>query len=175
MTGQTLVLMLRLMHVVSGVFWVGAMAMLAWFLFPTASAAGPQGFAFLQQVMGPRHLRQWMQTAATLTVASGLLLYWFFAGWSRFTSTGWARTPAGIGYAVGAVAAVLGLAVGIGIGSRSVTRMQWIGRLARVRGAPTAEQAAEMQRLQARAGTAFKAAASLLLLAAAAMGTARYW
>lgn len=170
---QAVVLFLRLMHVVGGVFWVGAMTVFAWFLFPAVRAAGPEGGKVMQQVMAGRNLGRWMGTAAFVTVGSGLILFGWFAHISRGA---WMKTPAAHGYAFGALVALVGLGIGLGIGMRSMMRMQRIAREAvPVSGAPTAEQAAEMQRLQARAATAAKVASTLLLISAAVMGTARYF
>ena len=173
MDGQVTLLALRLMHVVGGVFWVGAMTVLAWFLFPAVQAAGPEGGKVMQQVMAGRNLSRWMGISALLTVASGLILF----GWFAHTSHGaWMRTPAAHGYSVGALVALVGLGIGLGFGMRSMMRIQRIVREATlVSGAPTAEQAAEIQRMQARAAMAAKVASVLLLLAAAVMGTARYY
>jgi hypothetical protein len=170
---QAVVLILRLLHVVGGVFWVGAMTVLAWFLFPAVRAAGPEGGKVMQQVMAGRNLSRWMGTAALLTVGSGLILFGWFA---RVSRGAWIRTPAAHGYSFGAVVALVALGIGLGVGMRSMMRVQRIAReAALVGGAPTAEQAAEMQRLQARAAGAAKVASALLLLATAVMGTARYF
>ena len=70
----------------------------------------------------------------------------------------------------------VGLGVGLGLAVRSVNRIRAIAtEAAAAGGPPTAAQAAEMQRLQARAGTAMRVTSLLLLAAAAVMGTARYW
>jgi hypothetical protein len=111
--------------------------------------------------------------SAALTVLSGLVLHGRFAA---VTQGAWMRTPAGVGYAVARLRRWSDWACGSGSGCAGVSRMQRIGRQAAAAGgAPGAAQAAEMQRLQARAGAAVKVASALLLLAAAVMGTARYW
>jgi uncharacterized membrane protein len=170
MDGQALVLGLRLLHVVGGVFWVGAMTVLAWFLFPAVRAAGPEGGRVMQGLMTDRRMGMWMGIAGGLTVLSGLTL---FARYASATDGAWVRTPAGVGYSIGAVAALLGMGVGLGLGMRSMMRVQRIA--AEAAGSPSPAQAAEMERLQARAGAAAKVTAGLLLFAAAVMGTARYW
>jgi hypothetical protein len=111
--------------------------------------------------MEGRKMGMWMGIAGGLTVLSGLTL---FARFTSATHGAWARTHAGMGYSIGALSALLGMGIGLGLGMRSMAKLQKI-----------AAQAAEMQRLQARAATASKVTAVLLLIAAAAMGTARYW
>jgi uncharacterized membrane protein len=173
MDGQTVVLILRFLHVVGGVFWVGAITVMAWFLFPVARGAGPEGFKFLQQVMEARRMGMWVGISAMATVLSGIILYARFAS---ATDGAWTRTPSGIGFSVGAVTALVGLGVGLGLAVRSVNRIRAIAtEAAAAGGPPTAAQAAEMQRLQARAGTAMRVTSLLLLAATAVMGTARYW
>ena len=170
MDAHALVLGLRLLHVVGGVFWVGAMTVLAWFLFPAVRAAGPDGGRVMQQVMDVRRLGMWLGIGGGLTVLSGLGL---FARFASATHGAWVRTNAGMGYSIGAAAALLGMGIGLGVGMRSMLRVQRIA--AEAAGSPSAAQAAEMERLQARAASAAKLTSVLLLFAAAVMGTARYW
>ena len=170
MDGQALMIGLRLLHVVGGLFWVGAMTVMAFFLFPAAAAVGPDGGRVVQQVMDGQKMGIWMGIAGGLTVLSGITL---FARFTSATHGAWARTHAGMGYSIGALSALLGMGIGLGLGMRSMAKLQKIA--AEAAGSPSPAQAAEMQRLQARAATASKVTAVLLLIAAAAMGTARYW
>ena len=50
-------ILLRLIHIVAGVFWAGTMMTIAWFLLPAAQALGQPGGAFMQQLMFGQRLR----------------------------------------------------------------------------------------------------------------------
>jgi uncharacterized membrane protein len=49
-------LLLRLIHILAGVFWVGAIFLIAGFLLPTARAMGREGGRFMQHLMLQRRL-----------------------------------------------------------------------------------------------------------------------
>ena len=164
---------LRLLHIVGGVLWVGSAVLLAWLLLPAIGAAGAGGGSVMGELMGRRRLPALMGVAGGLTLLSGLAMY------TRFmlaTDGAWAATRPGTGYTIGAAAALLAIVLGAGIGAPAGRRMAQLGaEMAREGGRPGAEQVAEMARLQRRAGSAGRIASVLLLIATAAMATARYW
>ena len=173
MDGQALVLILRLLHVVGGVFWVGSVAVMAWFLLPAQRAAGREGGELVQQVLVGRRMGMWTGIAMGLTLLSGI---WMFARYASSTEGAWMRTPAGTGFSSGAAVALLAAVVGIAMGARNGIRMQRLQKeVAAAGGAPNASQAAEIQKLQATFGVTSKLVSGLLFLAAALMATARYW
>ena len=47
-----LLIVLRLLHIVLGVFWVGAVVFIAFLLFPSVRESGPAGGAVMQRLMG---------------------------------------------------------------------------------------------------------------------------
>lgn len=172
MDERALMIVLRLFHIVGGVVWVGGMTLLAWFLLPAAQAVGPEGGKVLQQVMIARRLRMWMALMMGATVLSGL---WLFARNISAAGGSWASTGAGMGYSLGALAAIVAGIIGMGIGARAGRRMAVLGQeMAQAGGRPSEAQMAEMQRLQRLAGTTTKVVSVLLLFAAAAMAAARY-
>ena len=67
-------LILRIIHIMGGVFWVGSAWMMAGFIQPAAKAAGPDAAKFMQRLMQSRHSIL-ISVAAVLTVLSGALLY----------------------------------------------------------------------------------------------------
>ncbi len=54
----TLVILLRLVHIFSGVFWVGGSAVSLLYLFPVANALGPDGAKFMQGLIVTRAMRR---------------------------------------------------------------------------------------------------------------------
>ena len=171
MSDQTITLLLRLIHILAGIFWVGAMLLLAGFLLPTVRATGREGGKFMQHLMQQRRLPVYLAIAMLLTVLSGFTLY------SRIvaaTNGAWAGTPPGIAYGVGGLAAVLGAVVGMAMSGSAGRRLAAIGQSAGQGGGPSAEQQAEMARLQGRMVTGSRIAAGFLLVASGAMAIARY-
>jgi hypothetical protein len=69
-------ILLRLIHIGSGVFWAGTAIMIAAFLEPTVRAAGPEGGRFMQQLTGQSRFSLSMSLSALLNALSGPLLYW---------------------------------------------------------------------------------------------------
>ena len=69
-------ILLRLIHIGSGVFWAGTAIMMAAFLEPTVRAAGPEGGRFTQQLTGQSRFSLFMSLSALLNALSRLLLYW---------------------------------------------------------------------------------------------------
>src|SRR3972149_170585 len=73
------VIVLRLLHLFSGVFWVGTIFFTALFLLPRVKQAGPLGAQFMQRLSQPP-LTATLSLAAGLVVLSGILLYWRGSG-----------------------------------------------------------------------------------------------
>ena len=111
-----LVIVLRLLHIISGVFWVGAALMLTFFISPTVGATKEAGQGFMRHFMGNTKFNLAMWTSAITTVVAGAILYWIDS--NGFTSA-WTDSGPGIGFGVAAVFALLGLIVGIFQGSNS--------------------------------------------------------
>jgi uncharacterized membrane protein len=170
MDERTLTILLRLIHILGGIFWVGTTVMLAAFLLPTARATGREGGKFMQYLMQQRRLQLYLGVAMLLTVLSGITLY---ARMAAATHGAWAGSAPGIAYGVGAVAAILGAAIGGSIGASAGRKMLAVGQSIGTTG-PSAEQEAELTRLQTRMATGARLAAGLLVVAAGAMAVGRY-
>jgi hypothetical protein len=171
MEDQTLAIVLRLIHILAGIFWVGVAFLFAGFLLPTVRELGPEGGRFMEQLMVRRRLPIFMGAAMLLTVLSGVTMYGLLAS---KTHGAWAGTPPGIAYGVGGLAAILGAAVGAGVGSSAGRRMVALRQRFAEAGKPTPEQQAEIQRLQARMMLGARLMAGLLAVAAGAMAIGRY-
>lgn len=164
------ILVLRVLHIGGGIMWVGSAALYLLLLVPAARAAQPAGQKFLQ-TLGPR-LGATLGIVTTITVLSGALLYArFFAGGISFIWT----TGAGLGFTVGAVAA-LGSYI---LGSTYFGKMQ--GRIAKLgaemesaQSAPSPAQVQEMNRLQSSLMKAYQVDFVLLVVSMLAMAVARY-
>jgi len=166
-------LLLRLFHIVIGVFWVGAVAFIAFFLVPSLQSAGPAGGAIMQQLTQQRRMPAWLSASGGLTILAGLLLYWHDSG--GFSSVEWMRSGTGVTFGLGAVLAIAGIGVGSAVNVPAARELGALMARAQAAGGPPAPaDLAVAQRLQARLATGARASAVLLLLAAAAMSVARY-
>jgi uncharacterized membrane protein len=172
MHSLTTVHLLRVVHVLIGAFWVGAIVFMAAFLMPSVRAAGPAGGAVMQKLMQGRRLPRWLMAAAILTIVSGIGLYWVDS--AGFQSA-WLGSGPGRVFGLGGTFAILAALLGMVVNSPTARRLTALAE--RIQGAgrpPAPEEAAEMQRLQARLGRATMAVAGLLVLATLAMAVARY-
>src|SRR5262245_5950597 len=166
-----MILILRLVHIVSGVFWVGSVLFATVILVPSVRAAGPAGVAIMKE-LGQRRMPLFMMGAAILTLGSGIWLMTIVSGGDV---RAWMQLPAGRVFGIGGALAILALILGMAINSPTARRMGAIGAAVAKRGGPPeANEAAELQRLQARMTTASVLVAVLLLLATGAMAVARY-
>jgi uncharacterized membrane protein len=169
-------LTLRLIHILSGIFLVGGVLVLAGFLLPALRAAGPEGGRFMQQVMQRRRLPAYLAVAMALTVLSGLGMYGRLAA---LTHGAWAASRMGITLGVGGLSAILAALVGVVVARPAGARLAALGQTMQQAQAagerlPPAAQLAEIEALQARIGRALAVVTALLVLSAAAMATARY-
>jgi uncharacterized membrane protein len=167
-----LILTLRLLHVLAGVFWTGAMVMLAFLLFPAIRATAPAGGQVMGYLMNVKRMSTWLNTAGILTLLSGLGMIWRNASLS---AGAWFRTSSSHTFLLGGAFAILGGVIGSTVNRRTALRIAALGAQIQASGGPPSPaQAAEMSALQARLGRAMHGVAGLLVLAAAAMAVARY-
>src|SRR5437899_11671186 len=62
---------LRLIHILSGIFWVGTTFFLVGFLQPGVAQSGPEGGRFAQRLMSQKRFQAAMSVAAGLPTLSG--------------------------------------------------------------------------------------------------------
>src|SRR5437868_8416939 len=147
MDDRALTLLLRLIHILAGVFWAGSAFVLAGFLIPTVRETGAEGGRFMAYLVTRRRLPVYIGIAVLFTVLSGLIMYGRTAAATHGT---WTGTAPGIAYGVGGLAAILGAIVGMGVSGVAARRMAAIGQRVAETGKPSPEQQAEIQRLQRR-------------------------
>ncbi len=167
-----MMIFLRLVHIILGVFWAGTLFFVVLFLGPSVRAVGPDG-ARVMQALQRRQFMNVMPVVAALTILSGLILYWRLSGG---LAAGWVTSPFGLSLTVGGVASILAFAIGV-FGMRAATlRASRLG--AALASTPQGEERetsqAEIQRLRLRAATSARWVAGLLVIAVATMAVARY-
>lgn len=166
-----MIIVLRLAHILAGVFWVGAVLFTARFLLPSLRAAGPAGGAVMAQLV-QRKMPIVMMVSAFVTVGSGI---WLLMIDSAGAPGAWMRSGPGRTFALGGALAILTLIFGFAINMPTAARLGAINQaIAKRGGPPTPDESAQLERLQARMGVATQVVAVLLVIATAAMAVARY-
>ncbi|HEX6399011.1 MAG TPA: hypothetical protein VF108_00900 [Actinomycetota bacterium] len=164
-------LVLRIVHILAGAFWVGSALTVFLFLQPAAREVGPAAGPFMTHLAQKKRLPDIVLGAAGLTILAGLLMYWRVSGGF---DPDWIGSTYGLTITVGAVSAIVAVALGASVVRPSMVRAGQIAQSAAAAGGPTPEQAAELQMLQAKVRTTGAWIVPLLLLAAAAMAGAQY-
>jgi hypothetical protein len=172
MNGTYVFLLSRLIHVVCGVMWAGSLLFVSFMLAPALRATGPAGGVVMQQLLRGQKLQPFLITLMLLTVLSGLSLFWLDI--SAF-GPAWVHTGPGRTFSAGAAFAILTAIVGLSVNAPAAKKLGALGASIQATGAqPSAEQAAELGRLQRRLARASIVSNALVLLAVACMGVARY-
>jgi uncharacterized membrane protein len=165
-------IILRVVHILAGVFWVGSAIFFFFFIEPSVKELGPTGEKFMSHLTEKKRMPVVITAASALTVLAGILLYWRD---SDGFALDWITSAPGLGFTVGGVAAILAFAFGLFIIRPSVGRMGAIGQeIATAGGPPTDAQAVEMQRLGARLLLIGRIDLVLLTVAVVTMATARF-
>jgi uncharacterized membrane protein len=166
------ILVLRLVHILGGIFWVGIGLFNTFFLMPALGKVGPAAgpvIAALQQ----RRLFTVLPTIAVLTILSGVRLLWIMSGGGNpaYFSSGVGRT-----FSMSGGAAIVAFLVGMFVARPAALRAAAIARTLATTEDPAAKGAlsAQMESARRRAAVTNTAAVALLVLSAAGMAVARY-
>lgn len=165
-------LALRLAHVVAGASWVGGAFLMILVVSRTAKLSGAQGDEFLGRLMTVGRGARYFELIALTTVVAGALLY---LRASNGLQLAWITSPTGIGFTIGAAAAITSLVWGGRMVGPTSARLQAIGiEIAAAGGTATAAQREAVDALRARLDRFAKADLVLLAIAVVTMATARY-
>ncbi len=161
----------RLIHILGGVFWVGAMMFVTGFLIPSIGEAGPDG-AKVMAGIARRKFMQIMPVVAALTILSGIYLY------SRVSAgfeVGYMKSWPGHVYAVAGGMSVIAFILGV-----TITRPAMIKAAALAQAASTAAAGereslfSQAQALRSRASKVGRIVVLLLVVATVGMAIGRY-
>ena len=165
------IIVLRLIHVGFAIFWGGSVMFINFLLGPSLTAAGPEGFRVLGELNQRRYFDV-MLAAATLTILSGAELMRRDSG--GFNPS-WFHTPFGIGLSAGMVAALVAYIFALVLIKPTLQRMAAIGAsLATATPDDRPRLGADLNAQRARLLASGMVSMLFLLLAIAAMATARY-
>lgn len=165
-------LVLRLLHVLGAIVWVGSGVFTTFFLFPGLKPGSP-GFADVMGGLQRRKLFTFLPIVALVTMLSGVRLMQIM---SDGFSPAYFELRSGRLYALSGLASILAFLLSMLVSRPAGVRS---GRLAAERQAAKSEQDraridAELARLRKRGTTSTAIAMGLLIAAAAGMAVARY-
>lgn len=166
-----LMIVLRIIHIFSGIFWVGVSVFNIGFLQPTVQATDGEGQKVMQYLTSQTRFTTTVYTTATLSLISGWLMYW------RLFEFRLAALASGYGLmlTIGGIAGTLAWIIAMFVIRRIISDMGAVGAAIRTQGTPPSpEQSSQMQALGARMTTMGQWGVALMTLAVLGMSTARY-
>lgn len=166
MDNAIVLFLLRAIHIVGGVLWVGGVVFVTLFLLPATQALGPAAQPMMQFIMGRRKLSIYLMVLGLITTLAGALLMARNVSGSNGV---WARSAMGIGMSIGAASAILALIVGLTVNMPAAKRLG--------PPKPGAAPITDEQRaaLMGRIALGSRIVFVLLVIAALLMATARYY
>lgn len=168
---NVLMIVLRVVHIFSGVFWVGISFFNIGFLQPTVQATGSEGQKVMQHLSSRTRFTVTAYAAATLTLLSGWTMYWNLFGFRlSVLSSGY-----GLFLTIGGIAGTIAWLIAIILVRRAMSRMQTIGSAIEQQGGPpTPEQASGLQAIGSQLVKLGQWAVVFMVVALLGMSTAQY-
>jgi len=161
-------LVLRILHIGAGVFWVGSTLLLAVVITPALKATGGSGQKFVDYLITKKRFGTESAGAGGMAGIAGLLLYWHD---SQGLTSGWMQGSAGIGFAIGGVFGLIAFIFGI-LTDRSLKAMAEIRE--QLENAPSDEMTSQFQVLEKQQTAYLNVCAVTLTLSLWTMAVARY-
>ena len=168
----TELLVLRLVHILGGIFWLGSGLFTTFFLMPALGSVGPAAAGPLMGALQQRRFFTVLPIVALLTILSGLRLF-------HIVSAGFApaylSSPTGQTFIWSGIAAVAAFLLSLFVARPAALRAGQLGAsMSSLPQEQRAGQAAEVERLRRRSAVASVLAMVFLVSAAAGMAVARY-
>ena len=163
---------LRIVHIFTGVAWVGGAALFFFYFEPAINKLGPDAEKFVHEVVNRRKLPIYFIVASTLSVLAGLWLYWRDSDGLQMA---WVLSPTGLAFGIGGIAALLAWVGGNLLIPRTLEQVMAIGaEMNSSGGPPTPELMGAMHTVQQRLRLIGLADIILLGIALLGMVVARY-
>jgi uncharacterized membrane protein len=169
---DSVMVLLRVGHILAGVFWAGAAFMMAGFVTPTVRALGADGGKFVQALVQRSRFSQAMGLAALVTVVCGLILFWRVSGGLQ---TGWLTSGRGLSLTIGSLAGLVAYGHGFAVQGKKSAELGALAKEIAAGGKPpTAQQAQCMGAIQTAIARGGLISAGLLAICVVGMSAARY-
>ncbi len=165
MSGELVVL--RILHIVAGVSWVGTAVFMSVVLEPILRGAGPDVMKVIGPKLAPR-MTAFLHSVALTTIVAGLILIWRTTGrgYDQLFSNAW-----GWAIGIGMITAI----VGYGFGATSGMAMMKVLKISNgLQGPPPPETIARINALRDRNRNFLRIATILVIIGVGAMASARY-
>jgi uncharacterized membrane protein len=167
------VLLLRLIHIGAGTFWVGAVFTFFLFVQPAAVAIGPDSTKFMYQLIHHRRLSVVILASAAVTVLAGI---WLLVITSNGLDPDLLFDKARLGYTLGGIAAILTFGIGgLYVFPRTRVVERTIGRLLAEQRPPAPDEQQALARIAGETRRAGWMVLAGLVTAVVMMATARLW
>jgi uncharacterized membrane protein len=165
---ETLVLLLRIVHISAGILWGGGSLIMHFFFGPTVRATNQSGQQFAGHLILRTRFVAVMTTMATLTVLAGASLYWLD---SQGLTSSWMKSSTGIGFIIGGLFGFVAFVSGVTFGQLN-KQLATVG--SQVQGKPTPEQMEKIQSIQKRIALATSFHVPSIIAAILLMSASRY-
>ncbi len=163
--------LLRIIHIFSGVAWIGIAFTNIVFLQPAIRGTGQEGQAVMGYLVGRTRFLATSYTVATLSLLSGLILWGIL---SQFRVS-YLASAYGLSITIGGLAGLIGWILVMFILRGILNKMQALGAAVRAQeGPPSPEQAAELGNLSARLNSVGQLGLVLIAIALLGMSGAQY-
>jgi uncharacterized membrane protein len=163
-------IVLRLVHILGAILWLGSGLFTTYFLLPAMTKAGPAAAGPVMANLQQRRLYTVLPIVALLTILSGIRLMMIVSA----GNPQWFASPMGRTYSISGAFAIVSFLTTIIIGRPATVRMGKLSQTPASGGASTEARAAEIRSLQKRVTWSTQTAIGLLILAAVGMAVARY-
>jgi uncharacterized membrane protein len=168
-----LMIVLRLIHIFAGIFWVGATLFLWRIVTPAVTKLGPDGGKFMRTLLNDTPYLQAIAGAAVATVLAGV---WMYLRVSDNFNADWLSQTKNIILTIGALAGLAAAGHGLFALAPIGRKIRALGNeMAAAGGPPSPEQLSTMQQLQAKMSRNVPITAILMIVAVAGMASARYF
>ena len=161
-------LVLRILHIGAGAFWVGATLSLAFMIKPALTEKGGTGQKFIDYLVTKKRFGTDSAGAGGMAGIAGILLYWRD---SQGLTSAWMHSSTGIGFAIGAVFGLIAFIFGV-LTDRQLKAMAELRT--QFGDTPSEEQTSQLQSLDKRATTNLYICAAALSLSVWIMAVSRY-
>ena len=162
-------LILRILHIGAGVFWVGSTLLLAFVITPALKEAGESGQKFVDYLIKNKRFGTESAGAGVMAGIAGILLYWHD---SQGLTSAWMHSSVGIGFGTGAGLALIAFIFGV-LTDRKLKAMLQLRE--QIQDMPSDEQMSQLQVLGKQQSTYLYICAAALSLALWVMASARYF
>lgn len=168
--GALIITILRLLHIIAGVIWIGSGILLSMYIEPALQKSGVDTSKFMRALYAKSGLDKLLPAVAIITTLAGVALFW--AVTNGFADVAYMRSGQGIVLSLGAVFGLL--AFGHGGGALGRMTGKYVALVKEAGDNPNAEQQTALSALEAKLVRHGRISMWLGVVAIVLMAGARY-